>query len=188
MKYLLLSLVMALSLTACARELQQPPAQISPSSSPAQSRPIDRETSAELDVGGETVPASLYVGEGYSIYIPSDGWTLELDSDDGILHQTWEADREDDACLSVYHYKDMSFAVARDRFLRDSGYTFSPGPTGEPGDPLTGSDEDGDLCALAVAEGSHGTTYVIAREYPKGTEETWGVVLEALADTFALAE
>ena len=94
MKYLLLSLVMALSLTACARELQQPPAPISPSSSPAQSRPIDRETSAELDVGGETVPVSLHVGEGYSIYIPSDGWTLELDSDSRVLLFSTEGDTD----------------------------------------------------------------------------------------------
>ena len=188
MKYLLLSLVMALSLTACAREPQQPPAQTPPSSSPAQSQPIDRETSAELDVDGEMVPVSLHVGEGYSIYIPSEGWTLELDSNDGILHQTWEADREDDARISVYHYKDVSFAVARDRFLDDCGYVFPDGPGGELGDPLTGSDEDGDLCGVMVAEGSHGTTYVIAWEYPKDTEDTWGVVLEALAGTFALVE
>ena len=188
MKYLLLSLVMALSLTACAQNPQQSPAQTPPSSSPAQSQIVDREKAAELDVDGETVPVSLYVGEGYSIYIPSEGWTLELDSDDGILHQTWEADREDDARISVYHYKDVSFMVARDRFMADCGYVFSDGLGGELGDPLTGSDEDGDLCGMMVAEGSHGTTYVISWEYPKGTEETWSAVLEAMAGTFELAE
>ena len=188
MKHLIIPLVMALSLTACARSPQQSPAQPPAASSPAQSLPLDREQLLELDVGGELVPASLYVGEGYSIYIPTEGWTLELDSDDGILHQTWESDREDDAQLSVYHYKDVSFAVARDRFLRDCGYVFEDTLGGEPGDPLVGRDEEGDLCSLVVAEGSHGTTYVIAWEYPRDTEHTWGAVLEALADTFALAE
>ena len=188
MKHLIIPLVMVLSLTACARTLQQPPAQSPAASSPAQSLSLDRDQLLELDLGGETLSASLYVGEGYSIYIPTEGWTPESDSDDGILHQTWESDREDDAQLSVYHYKDVSFAVARDRFLRDCGYVFEDALGGEPGDPLVGRDEDGDLCSLVVAEGSHGTTYVIAWEYPKGTEDTWGAVLGALADTFALAE
>ena len=188
MKYMILSLVMALALTACAREGQQPPAEKSPALSAAQSQTIDRESSGELEVGEETIPASLYVGEGYSIYLPSEGWTLELDSDDGILHQTWEADREDDAQISVYHYKNVSFMVARDRFMADCGYVFPDGLGGEQGDPLTGSDEDGDFCGVMVAEGSHGTTYVIAWEYPAGTEETYGAVMEAAANTFELAE
>ena len=78
--------------------------------------------------------------------------------------------------------------VARDRFMKECGYVFADGLGGEIGDPLYGTDDDGDICEFIVAEGSRGITYVIVWEYPAGTEESYGSLLAAMAETFMLAE
>ena len=181
MKHKCWALVLAAALlTGCAA--QETPPQSSQKEK-LTAKDLGREASVELD-SGET--ASLHIGEEYSLYIPVEGWTLELESDDGILHDTWECDAEEDAKISIYHYAGVSFAVARDRYMRDCEYLFSCGLGGELGDPLSGTDDDGDLCQFMVAEGIHGTTYVIAWEYP--ADSAYEPTLTAMANTFELIE
>ena len=144
---------------------------------------LGREAYMDLNSGEA---AALHIEEEYSLYIPTEGWTLELESDDGIPNDTWTCDGAEDVRLSIYHYENVSFAVARDRYMKDCGYIFSCGLGGGLGDPLSGTDDDGELCQLMVAEGSHGTTYVIAWEYPEGS--AWEATLTAMANTFALIE
>lgn len=190
MKYKIILPALALALLVGCAVLEkgsaQPPAQSAPlqSALPAAST-LGREE--ETTLAGD-IPAQLHIGEGYSIYIPTEDWTLELDSGDGIPHETWEADAESDAQLTVYHYENVSFMVARDRFVKDADdYAFDSGAaTAE--EPVYGTEPDGDVCTFLVAEGSHGTTYVVAWEYPAGTEETYGPLLAAMAQTFELTE
>ena len=140
---------------------------------------------AEETLLDEAVQAELYVGDGYSVYIPSEGWTLELQCEEEIPHQRWDCD-EGDAHLTVYLYENVSFAVARDRYVKDCGYVFTDTLGAEPGDPIFGKNKKGDLCGVMVAEGDHGITYVIAWEYSAAAQESCGAVLGAMAETFLL--
>lgn len=148
---------------------------------------LGREETTKLDAEGENLSAALHIGQGYSLYIPSDGWTLELDDDDDIPCDRWEADGVEDVSLTVYHYADVSTMVARDRFLKDCDYVFEDLLGGGLGDPLYGQDTDGDTMGLAVAESTNGTTYVIAWEYP-AEGEAYGPILDAMAGSFELME
>ncbi|MBQ2739063.1 MAG: hypothetical protein IJE22_06155 [Oscillibacter sp.] len=188
MKYKLFAAALAVALLAgCTDRRETPPAQ------PEKAPPVSSETvllpeREPYTMLADDVPAVLYVGEGYSLYIPDEGWTLELECDEEIPHQTWEADGDTDAALTVYHYENMSFMVALDRFTEESDYRFEQGAAGEAGDSLAGKDGDGDICKAVVAEGSHGITYVVAWEYPADMEETFGKLLAAMANTFELTE
>ncbi len=102
---LTLALILSLALAACGdRDDTPPPAQnpTNPSqqeqpSQPQQGQPTAGQTTPNqtaraqtMDlsvlVNGtqETVPATLYTGTGYSLYIPTEGWRQEQDLDDGI--------------------------------------------------------------------------------------------------------
>ena len=60
--------------------------------------------------------------------------------------------------------------------------------SGDLGDPLTGVDEDGDWLGFMAAEGQGGETYVVAWEYPAGTEEGFGSRLPQIANTFEVTK
>ena len=153
-----------------------------PEESGTSAQEVDREAWTTLEGTGE---AALYIAEGYSLYIPAEGWTLELESGGDIPHNTWLCDGEESTRLTVYDYENVSFMVALSRFTQGSGYGFSEGPTARPGDPAQGR-SGGMHCRAVVAEGLAGVTYVIAWEYPEGSG--YAEVLEAMAGTFELTE
>lgn len=191
MKYHILPLLLcAALLTGCARDVQseQPAAQSGASASVQ----VDREQTAELEFHlegqAERVCAALYAAEGYSLYIPDEGWELKSETEDGIRADRWEAVDNDEAELTVYYYDDVSAMVAKERFMKSCGYVFTDGLGGGMGDPLYGTDDEGDILQFMVAEGVHGTTYVIAWEYPESAAEGFGVRLGVIADTFELTE
>ena len=186
MNYQLCALALAgVLLAGCAvheaAEKKDPSYQEAVQSAPAPQ--ADREARRELEGVGT---AALYSAQGYSLYIPTEGWTLELDSTGDIPHTTWTVDATEGASLTVYDYEDVSFMVALDRFTRSSRYLFDEGPTARLDDPLTGRDGYGGEAGVMVAEGLEGITYVILWEYPEGAD--CAAALAAAAETFALTE
>ena len=120
--------LLVLALSGCGQKAQTPP--------PAPETPVaetqtetpdgDRNpTAAELGreektelaftVEGETelVPVTLYIGQGYSIYIPDEGWRLEKWVDDGIPEDVWESVINDDVELAVLHLGEKTLAEAQ---------------------------------------------------------------------------
>lgn len=195
MKYQILSLLLSTALlSGCAAEEQggQTAKPGSIASGAAVSAAVGREQTAELEFHlegeTETVPATLYIADGYSLYVPDKGWKMESDMEDGIRADHWESTVNDEVELSVYYYADVSAMVAKERFMKSSGYVFADGLGGELGDPFYGTDDEGDVLQFMVAEGVHGTTYVIAWEYPEMAAEGFGVRLGVIADTFELTE
>ena len=194
MKYTIFSMALsALVLAGCAGEPDPHPAGSgkAPDASvsvQASQRPSAADLEVTVEGEMETVPATLYAQEGYSMYIPNEGWVLRGDTEDGILREIWESTANDEVELMVCHYEDMSSMVARDRFVRDCGYVFADGLGGELGAPLYGTDDDGDVLEFMVAEGLNGTTAVIAWEYPAEAAEGFGVRLAAMANTFELED
>ena len=197
--------LLVLALSGCGQKTQTPPpAAETPAETPAgtteetpagernpTAAELGREETTELafTVEGETelIPVTLYIGQGYSIYIPSEGWRLEKWVDDGIPEGTWESIVNDDVELTVSHYAGKTTMEARDAFVRDEDYVFEDLMGGELGDPLTGMDEDGDYLSFMVAQGAD-TVYVISWEYPAEAAEGFGVRLEQIAGTFEVME
>ena len=200
---MILTGLLFLALSGCGQKAQTPP--------PAPETPVaetqtetpdgDRNpTAAELGreektelaftVEGETelVPVTLYIGQGYSIYIPSEGWRLEKWVDDGIPEDTWESIVNDDVELTVSHYAGKTAMEARDAFVRDEDYVFEDLMGGDLGDPLTGMDEDGDFLSFMAAQSGDGTVYVISWEYPAESAEGFGARLGQIANTFQVME
>lgn len=148
---------------------------------------LGRDETTKLDAAGDSFSAVLHVGQGYSLYIPDDGWTLELTDDSDIPRDCWTADALEGVSLSIYHYADMSSGVARSRFLDSCGYVFEDLSGGETDDPLYGQNGAGSTMGLAVEESTNGTTYVIAWKYP-AEGEAYGPILDAMAGSFELME
>ena len=201
-RYLVFALLLALTLTGCGRQTAAPTTQTTPApqeESSAETAADRNPTAAELGrkeqedlvfmIEGleETVTADLHIGQGYSIYIPDEGWRLETDTEDGVPKETWESILNDDVELTVSHYAGKTVTEARDLFLLDEDYVFEDLLGGELGDPLTGVDEDGDHLSFMLAEGA-GTVYVISWEYPAEAAEGFGARLGQIANTFRVME
>lgn len=177
MKRLMICTMAALLLVGCGK------------TEPKAGRP--ERTDLEIAVEGmtEQVPAALYIGEGYSIYIPEKGWEHEQETEGHITEDSWESTDNDEVELRVLHYgvyPDASLIETKSHFARESGYVFTDLLGGDLGDPLTGIDEDGDLLGFMAAEGQNGETYVVAWEYPPEAAEGFGVRLVQFANTFQL--
>ena len=150
----------------------------------------EERTVLEVSVEGETeeVPAALFIGQGYSLYIPEEGWRYEKDVDDGVAEDIWESTLNDEAELEVRHYPDAAPDAVKADFAKACGYVFEDLVGGGLGDPLTGVDEDGDILRFMAAEGSGGTVYVISWEYPAEAAEGFGARLAQIANTFRVME
>ena len=198
--------LLVLALSGCGQKAQTPPpAAETPAETPAgtteetpagernpTAAELGREETTELafTVEGETelIPVTLYIGQGYSIYIPSEGWRLEKWVDDGIPEDTWESIVNDDVELTVAHYAGKTTMGARDACVRDEDYVFEDLMGGELGDPLTGMDEDGDFLSFMAAQSADGAVTVISWEYPAEAAEGFGARLTQIANTFELTE
>lgn len=134
----------------------------------------------------ETVPATLYIGQGYSLYVPDTGWKLEKDVDDGIPEEVWESTLNNDVEFAVSHYNGISASDAITAFLNDhDDYVFQDVLNGgEVQEPLIGVDDDGDVLKFITREGA-GATYILSWEYRREAE-TFDAQLEQIVRTFEL--
>ena len=153
----------------------------------------EERTVLEMSVEGETeeVIAALFIGRGYSLYIPEEGWRHEKDADDGTLEDSWESTVNDEVELEVRRYParlNESLAEVKADFTRDRDYVFEDLMGGDLGAPLTGMDEDGDFLSFMAAQSGDGTVYVISWEYPAEAAEGFGTRLALIANTFQLTE
>ena len=187
MKKLILMLALLLALTGCGQKAEAPAAEDRNPTAAELGREETTELVFTVEGEAEVIPATLYVGQGYSIYIPDEGWRLEQHVDDGIPEETWESVLNDDVELTVAHYAGKTLTEARDAFVRDKDYMFEDLMGGELGDPLTGADEDGDCLSFMMAEGAD-TVYVIYWKYPAEAAEGFGARLGVMADTFQAME
>ena len=162
MKKLWIVLLSLFLLTGCGQKPETPvppsdpsPTQQEPNEPPASTEPETPARAEQVDltffVEGEeeALPATLYVGDGYSLYIPDEDWDgPEQSTENGVPTDTWVSAFNSDVALSVSRYGDMTVTEARDAFAQSSGYEFENLMGGSPGDPLTGTNENGEYLSL----------------------------------------
>lgn len=200
--FVLLVLGLALLLSACGEKPQekaedgQPSAPVSapegqtqePETPPENARDAKTELTVLVEGVEEQVPVTLYVGEGYSIYIPDEGWKLEHDTEGNLREDSWESLLNDDVELRVLRLQYTDLQSARNWLMaQEDDYLFEDGLGGTWGDPLCGVEKDGDLLYFMGTEGAD-AVYLVAWEYPAEAAEGFGARLAQLAETFAVAE
>lgn len=204
MKKLILILTLLLTLSACGQKTapSAPDVQTSATSEvPETAAPAPTEdrnpTAAELGreekkdmvftVEGteETVPVTLYIGQGYSIYIPDEGWRLEKDVEDGIPEEKWESTVNDDVELRVLHLGEKTLEQAKAWVTaEEDDYRLIEDKQGG----LGGTDEK-DREVLEVRFHPSGSQmYAVLYEYPMEAAEGFGARLSQIAETFAVME
>ena len=195
--------LLVLALSGCGQKAQTPPpAAETPAETPAgttgetpagdrnpTAAELGREETTELafTVEGETalIPVTLYIGQGYSIYIPSEGWRLEKWVDDGIPEDVWESVINDDVELTVLHLGEKTLAEAQAWVkAEEDDYQLVEDKQGG----LGGTDEK-DREMLEVRFHTSGSTmYAVLYKYPMEAAEGFGTRLGVMADTFQVME
>ena len=133
----------------------------------------------------ETVPATLYIGQGYSIYIPDEGWRLEKDMEDGVPEEKWESTVNSDVELRVLHLGEKTLEQAQEWVTaEEDNYRLIEDKQGG----LGGTDAE-DREVLEVRFHPAGTQmYAVAYQYPVEASEGFGARLSQIADTFEAME
>lgn len=132
----------------------------------------------------QTVPATLFVGDGYSIYIPDEGWKLS-DQEDGTASydfikyglDKWASELNEQVLLWVNKYDGTSVEEVREE-LAAKGYQTdgTEMAAGEAGLSYH-------VKLIESETGCYGVFYCC----PEEAEEGWGRDLSAVADSFAIS-
>ena len=200
MKKPILILTLLLALSGCGQtDSPAAPETAAPSTVPETAAPAgDRNPTAEelgradkkdltIMVEGteEAVPATLYIGQGYSIYIPDEDWRLEKDVDDGIPEEKWESTVNDDVELRVLHLGEKTLEEAKAWVTaEEDDYRLIEDKQGG----LGGTDEK-DREMLEVRFYPSGSQmYAVLYEYPMEAAEGFGARLGQIAESFEAME
>lgn len=132
----------------------------------------------------QTVPATLFVGDGYSIYIPDEGWRL-FDPEDGTASydftkyglDKWGSELNDQVLLWINKYDGSSVEEVREG-LAVKGYQTD-------GTEMTAG-EAGLSYHVKLIESEAGC-YGVFYCCPEEAEEGWGRDLSAVAESFAIS-
>lgn len=142
--------------------------------------PATQQTELTFYVEGmeEKAMATLYAGDGYSLYIFDEDWVYYLDDGQPV----WESRFNPDVKLSVIHLKDMPLSVAQGWVqLRFEGFDLIEDNRGG----LGGTNAEGIMADVRLIP-SGDDVYALCCVYPLEAAEGFGTRLAVMADTFAL--
>lgn len=205
----LLALFSALSLSACGKETPAPetnlPSEGNPAAetqqmetqqteslptaeveiTPSGKREANVELSACLEGTEEKKPATLFTGDGYSLYILDEGWWFESELEDGVPVESWENQSLDNTELSVLRLTGKTVEEAKTIIrLDEDDYALTEDDQGN----LSGEDPMDQSFLTVRFYAGDGVTYVVRTECPTGALEGLGMWLSAMAETFQLSE
>lgn len=140
--------------------------------------PQQTELTFYLEGMEETATATLYAGDGYSLYVFDEDWVYYLDDGQPV----WESRFNPDVKLSVIHLKDMPLSVAQGWVqLRFEGFDLIEDNRGG----LGGTNAEGIMADVRLIP-SGDDVYAVSSIYPMEAAEGFGTRLAVMADTFAL--
>ena len=126
----------------------------------------------------EKAMATLYAGDGYSLYIFDEDWVYYLDDGQPV----WESRFNPDVKLSVIHLKDMPLSVAQEWVRRRfEGFDLIEDNQGG----LGGINSEKIMADVRLIS-SQDDVYALCRVYPLEAAEGFGTRLAVMADTFTL--
>ena len=186
---LLAVLLMLVLLSACGQNETRP-------KDPVNQMPAAEElgipATAELkyvaDGEVKTASSTLYRGEGYSIYIPDEGWRRDAEREGRIPVDVWEHVWNDEAEVQVWRYGSVPLREAVTDFLEEEDdYVFPRLILGseEILDPVEGMDEDGDVLKFIMRTGKEGT-FIVSWKYRNALSDAASQA-EQIAKTFVPA-
>lgn len=142
--------------------------------------PATQQTELTFYVEGmeEKAMATLYAGDGYSLYIFDENWVYYLDDGQPV----WESRFNPDVKLSVIHLKNMPLSVAQGWVRRRfEGFDLIEDNRGG----LGGTNSEGIIADVRLIS-SEDDVYALCCVYPLEAAEGFGTRLAVMADTFAL--
>lgn len=139
----------------------------------------------KISVEGESedVPSTLHIGDGYSIYIPTEGWKYEMEMDDGILTESWESLYNEDVEFEILHMGEKSVEDAKKwTILDEDDYNFVE--LDQSDGTLIGTDpKDNDVLQVYFFTVGN-NLYEIQLKYPLEATEGFASRMNAILGTF----
>ena len=135
----------------------------------------------------QAISATLYIGKGYSIYVPDAGWRKGDEREEKIPVEVWESTTEEDVEIAVYRYGSIPLEEAVTHFLEEQDdYVFQDLllGNGEVTEPLEGIDDDGDVLKFIIRIGTDGT-YIVSWKYQNAYSSAASLA-EQIVRTFVL--
>lgn len=142
--------------------------------------PATQQTELTFYVEGmeERAMATLYAGDGYSLYIFDEDWVYYLDDGQPV----WESRFNPDVKLSVIHLQDMPLSAAQQWVRRRfEGFDLIEDNRGG----LGGTNSEGIMADVRLIP-SGDDVYAVSSIYPMEAAEGFGTRLAVMADTFTL--
>lgn len=141
-------------------------------------------TTLEYYLEGEPTQtqAALFSGEGYSLYIPVEGWLSTEAQLEGAPARLWCSEVNDAVCLSVIWLAEQDIEQAR-QWVRTAapGYDLLEDARGGMGG-MDAADQMLDAMFYPTQDG----VYVLVQQYPLEAAEGFGTRMSVFADTFEL--
>ena len=145
----------------------------------------------------EEIPATLFVGEGYSIYLTDDGWQphdltdsrwqphfpntwISMVDMDGQFVLDGKVMLDGQVQLWIAHFKDKTVNQVREEVM-DDGYKIKSRV-----EEFVMIKQEDELIYKVKLNGFENDVWGIFYCYPMEAEEGWGAVLPVIADTFAV--
>lgn len=162
---LILLPVLALSLISCSGET---------------STSLHSEITVEISGEHQNIPVTLYEGEGYSIYIPDEGWNMNAQSDEGDYLVNAENEQ---VFLNIVESSEQTPEDARkDILFHHEGFTFGEMDAKS---HFSGIDSfTGQMVDVWLLETQRGTLIVWAESATEG----FNSYLTAIADTIQITD
>ena len=130
--------------------------------------------------GNETaLETDLFIGQGYSIYIPKTGWNRQQVDHHGNTADRWVCDQNENTWMRILRLAGDSEQVEKYMRETESDWNFFPDKRGN----LYG-EKDGMVMNVSFYK-AEVETFVIIRTYPQEAYEGWGRTLSVLEDTFS---
>lgn len=126
--------------------------------------------------------ATLFSGDGYSIYIFEDDWNLQCDSVNEYSATVWQNTTNEDAKLWIIKMDTTELASVQS-WIRDSFTEYDLLEDNQGG--LGGTNADGHMIDAQIIL-ADSMSYIVIKMYSLENAEPFGVLLNVMADTLQL--